>query len=352
MKVILTESQFKRLFLNEQGGISGIGNISNELPISDRKAPDFKKLASEIDIHTVLDIASILSLAIPIAGPFISVGLELVNGILYINEGDNLSGGLSIALSLIPGGLLLRRSLKSKKILSKVDNLLIKHPKILKSKNPNEVINLINNKLGTEGEKNMDLIINYLNTIKKIPVKELEMFNTLTKSNPKLFSEFIKNEKILKQYLSSNDNNFYKAFKSYISKYAKKEMIVTSSIYVGMLAGIKTIQEGISRYIKHLQEIGVKPENIKKIEKEIVLSYNESYNTVKNETEKIQKKSVVTISNVDKILILQDTIKIIGIGVDTIKDKYKITEYEVYEKNLDELISISDSLENITKLDK
>lgn len=335
-KIIITESQFKRLLLNEQGGISGIGNISKELPISDRKAPDFKKLASEIDIHTVLDIASILSLAIPIAGPFISVGLELVNGILYINEGDNLSGGLSIALSLIPGGLLLRRSLKSKKILSKVDNLLIKHPKILKSKNPNEVINLINNKLGTEGEKNMDLIINYLNTIKKIPVKELEMFNTLTKSNPKLFSEFIKNEKILKQYLSSNDNNFYKAFKSYISKYTKKEMKTTASFYIGMLSGIKTIQEGMSLYKKHLQEIGVNPENIKEAE---VLVIN-----LINERIELEKKEKKIIDNIKKIEILKDTINDISLSVDSIIIKKNISELETYNNYMDELISETDNI--------
>lgn len=331
-KIIITESQFKRLFLNEQGGISGIGNISKEQPISDRKKPDFKKLASEFDIHTALDIASILSLAIPIAGPFISVGLELVNGILFIKEGDNVSGGLSIALSLIPGGLLLRRSLASKKILSKVDNLLIKHPKILKSNNPNEVINLIKKGLGTEGEKNMDLIINYLNTIKKIPVKDLDMFKTLIKNNPKLFSEFTKNEKILKQYLSSNDNNFYKAFKSFISKYTKKEIKTTASFYIGMLSGIKTLQEGISIYKKHLQEIGVKTENIK--EAEVLL------NNLINKRIELEKKP----DNIKKIVILKDTLNDISLSVDSIIIKKNISELETYNNYMDELISETDKI--------
>jgi hypothetical protein len=338
-KIIITESQFKRLFLNEQfegGGISGMGNISKENPISDRKKPDFKKLASEFDIHTALDIGSILSLAIPVAGPFVSAGLEVINGLLYINEGDKFSGGLSIALSLIPGGLLLRRSLASKKILSKVDNLLIKHPKILKSKNPNDIINLIKNKLGNEGDKNMDLIINYLNTIKKIPVKELEMFKNLTKNNPKLFSEFTKNEKILKQYLSSNDNNFYKAFKSFITKYTKKEIKTVSSIYVGILVGIKTIEEGILRYKKHLQEIGVKPENIK--EAEVLV------NNLINKRIELEKKEKKIIDNIKKIEIFKDTINNISLSVDSIIIKKNISELETYNNYMDELISETDKL--------
>ena len=50
-KVIrLTENDITRLVIrviNEQGGISGIGDISKELPISDRKKPDFKKLIDD-----------------------------------------------------------------------------------------------------------------------------------------------------------------------------------------------------------------------------------------------------------------------------------------------------------------
>ena len=151
------------------------------------------------------------------------------------------------------------------------------------------------------------------------------MFKTLIKNNPKLFFEFTKNEKILKQYLSSNDNNFYKAFKSFISKYAKKEMKTTASFYIGMLAGIKTIQEGMSLYKKHLQEIGVKTENI-------------------NKRIEIVKNNKQDINDFKKIVILKDTLNDISLSVDSIIIKKNITEEEVYNKYMEELISETDNM--------
>ncbi len=338
-KIIISESQFNRLFINEQigGGISGIGNISKELPITDRKSPDYKKLLDSIDVHTVIDIGAIVSLAIPIAGPFISAGLEILNGILYISEGDNISGGLSIGLSLIPGGLLLRRGLVSKKILKRVDDLLIKNPKILKSNDPNEVINLIKKGLGKDADKNINLIIKYINTVKKIPVNQLNDFQKLIKQYPKLFTEFTKNENILKQFLEKNNNNFYNAFKSFISKYVKKEMKSTLSIYMGFFIGIKTIQEAIFKYKKHLVDIGVKKENIKNAE--ILVN-----NLIKERIE-LEKKEKQIINDIKKIEITKDTLELVSTNVDLIMKENNISEVDVYNNELDNLISRLDSID-------
>jgi len=53
--------------------------------------------------HGILAIASLAALTIPLAGPFISLGLELVDAGLYASEGDKYMAGFTLAFSLIPG---------------------------------------------------------------------------------------------------------------------------------------------------------------------------------------------------------------------------------------------------------
>jgi peptidoglycan hydrolase-like protein with peptidoglycan-binding domain len=59
--------------------------------------------------HEILDVLSIGSLFIPIVGPFISLGIDIGNAALYYNEGDKEIAGLVLALSIIPGGEILKR---------------------------------------------------------------------------------------------------------------------------------------------------------------------------------------------------------------------------------------------------
>ena len=67
-------------------------------------------------LHTLIDIASIGALAIPVVGPFISIGLELSNAALYMKEGDDYMAGLSFAFALIPGGELIAKIPAVKKL--------------------------------------------------------------------------------------------------------------------------------------------------------------------------------------------------------------------------------------------
>ncbi len=59
--------------------------------------------------HEILDVLAIGTLFIPVVGPFISLGIDIGNAALYYNEGDKEMAGLVAALSLIPGGELVRR---------------------------------------------------------------------------------------------------------------------------------------------------------------------------------------------------------------------------------------------------
>jgi peptidoglycan hydrolase-like protein with peptidoglycan-binding domain len=59
--------------------------------------------------HEILDVLAIGALFIPVVGPFVSLGIDLGNAALYYNEGDKEMAGLVAALSIIPGGEIVRR---------------------------------------------------------------------------------------------------------------------------------------------------------------------------------------------------------------------------------------------------
>lgn len=63
---------------------------------------DWEKLNDLTDPHNVLMAASILSLFVPLVGPALSLGFDLVDSWLYFKEGDKYMGGLMLAFTLIP----------------------------------------------------------------------------------------------------------------------------------------------------------------------------------------------------------------------------------------------------------
>ena len=71
---------------------------------------------SRSTLHNLIDIASIGVFFIPVVGPFISLGLELSNAALYMEEGDEYMAGLSFAFALIPGGELIAKIPAVKKL--------------------------------------------------------------------------------------------------------------------------------------------------------------------------------------------------------------------------------------------
>jgi hypothetical protein len=66
--------------------------------------------------HEILQVAAFGTVFIPLAGPFISLGLELADAALYFKEGDSYMGGLTLAFSLIPGSQLIARIPAVKKL--------------------------------------------------------------------------------------------------------------------------------------------------------------------------------------------------------------------------------------------
>ena len=59
--------------------------------------------------HEILDVLAIGTFFIPVVGPFISLGIDLGNAALYYNEGNKEMAGLVAALSIIPGGEIIRK---------------------------------------------------------------------------------------------------------------------------------------------------------------------------------------------------------------------------------------------------
>ena len=133
--IVITESQYGRLFLNEQGSAdSFVDNYGMGLVDKYKGEPfgttmrTYKKNQSEQiskfwkeHKHDIIDVAAIAVLFIPVAGPFISAGLELVNAGLYYAEGDEGMAAFAALLAVVPGGMAIRRSMQASKILKGVD---------------------------------------------------------------------------------------------------------------------------------------------------------------------------------------------------------------------------------------
>lgn len=83
MKIVITESQYK--IIKEQYWTKSQMDAM-----------------SKVDPHTLMTVIGIASAFIPVAGPFISAGIGLIDSAIYYNEGDKKSAGLVGALSMLP----------------------------------------------------------------------------------------------------------------------------------------------------------------------------------------------------------------------------------------------------------
>lgn len=189
------------------------------------------------DDHVLIDIAAIAALLIPIAGPFISAGLEGINAALYFKEGEELMGALSLGLMVIPGAFILRRALSST-ILKYIDEVTIW---LIKSQKSNTPITkkILNNKLKkVMGEKlfnaNKKWIDNYFSKV--LPQigkssgreigKKLSYAIKRSKGDWKRFTD----DKVFKKYMDVNDN-IYTAYLAYLKSNATKEFLITAGLY-------------------------------------------------------------------------------------------------------------------------
>jgi hypothetical protein len=113
--------------------------------------------------HNALPLLSLASMVVPVIGPFLSLGFDLIDVSLYASEGDYYMAGLFLALSLIPGDDILkivskrynvgRSSIKSllKKLINKVTKFTEEEIKIMKglTKEGDEVAKLLRKNLQT-----------------------------------------------------------------------------------------------------------------------------------------------------------------------------------------------------------
>jgi hypothetical protein len=72
--------------------------------LAPRYAPPkgFGKADISGDVHTMNAVLEIVTAFIPYVGPFISAGIGVADAKLYFDEGDNFSGSLALAFSIIP----------------------------------------------------------------------------------------------------------------------------------------------------------------------------------------------------------------------------------------------------------
>ena len=116
--IIITESQYGRLFLNEQQHYFSIPSGRDlypsyqavkqyEKPVTDT----VKKIKSFLYEyrHELIDALAIAVLVIPVAGVFISAAIELGHAYLYYKEGDKLMAGFTAILAVVPAGIIAKK---------------------------------------------------------------------------------------------------------------------------------------------------------------------------------------------------------------------------------------------------
>lgn len=254
MKVILiTESQYKRLFLEQGSADIYVDNYAMGLVDKYEGRPygstmrDYKKHQRDSAAkfwndykHEILDVVAIAVLFIPVAGPFISMGVELANAGLYFAEGDELMGGLSALLAVVPGGMVARRMLKKSGIVKQIDDVtkwLMNQQKLGKEVTKDQLEKKLKKEIGeTTVERNKDLIVNYFDEVlpslgKQNAKKHAAKLQKLINLTQGYWKDFIANEKVFKKFLKANGDSTYKAYIAYLLSISRKEAFWGSVIY-------------------------------------------------------------------------------------------------------------------------
>lgn len=116
MKVLINESQYN--FLIEQRSDAAMdlqGNaLANAVGVRSNKdyntVKQISKKSTEVasspeQIHNVMTVLQIGTAFIPVAGPFISAGIGLLDASKYYQEGDKKTAGLMTMFALLPGAV-------------------------------------------------------------------------------------------------------------------------------------------------------------------------------------------------------------------------------------------------------
>jgi hypothetical protein len=153
--------------------------------------------------HSILTVLSLSTLFIPVVGPFISGGLQLLDAGIYLKEGDTKSAGLATLFALLPG---------AGSLLSKLG-------------------------LGQISKSVMNSIVSKLSKGQKLAPNEAQIVNTLA-ANKELVEQELSN--YTKQLANQTANKVKdKASKNVLTKVAKGRLKVkgTLSPYGGVALG-------------------------------------------------------------------------------------------------------------------
>jgi len=192
--------------------------------------------------HEIIDVLALVSLMIPVIGPFISIGLEGLNAVYYFKEGDKWMGALSLGLMLIPGGWLARRALKRAKVLKYADEvieLIVKSPnkKLTKVAIQKELKEKIGEKLYKKHQK---LLTNYFdNVLPKIGLESTahgaKQLNMVIKLSQGQWKSFISNPAVFEKFMKMNGGDIYKAYMSYLLKTGTREALIGLGLYTAIM---------------------------------------------------------------------------------------------------------------------
>ena len=201
------------------------------------------------DTHTMIDIAAIVTAFIPVVGPFISVGLEGLNTALYIQEGDKFGATLSGIFTLVPGGHLVWRGLKNAGILKGLNKTVKTLSTVDKTTITDELIlSELTKNIGEKGVKNnSNLIKEYFKIIKEggesIIIDKGKNLNKLVKVTPYHWKSFTKNETLFNTFLKNNGDDLEKAYLAYLKSLPMQytQAFVGIGIYVAMMKGMDAL---------------------------------------------------------------------------------------------------------------
>lgn len=102
MKLLITESQLKRLVSEQVPGLTQAYDYQKPAAIK-AAGNTAVKMLKDVDPHTVLQTAGLVSVFIPVIGPVITAGLAVADGALYYKQGKKKEATIAIVMGLLPG---------------------------------------------------------------------------------------------------------------------------------------------------------------------------------------------------------------------------------------------------------
>lgn len=261
-KLIISENQYNRIFLLSQSTFTNVSNLHEQgsLSINDildqsgYKGPSYGEMGINIATgageivadkvytyrHEIIDVLSIAVLVIPVAGLFISAGIDLAHAGFYYSEGEKGMAALMVGVAFIPGGIGAVKLLAGKsltKSVNKVTQWILKEQKLGRVVTKEGFMKKIKQEVGEKTfAENKKIIDNYFTTIFKaadnpIIKKSFENVVKIAEKTSGYWKSFMSNGKVVQKFMKSNGDNIQKAYLSYLKSTATKEFLVAAGLY-------------------------------------------------------------------------------------------------------------------------